>query len=206
MKKHHIFFAIPLIALSLILVAFGYEKGYEIGDTVEDFNLKNVNGEMVSMSDYEDAKGFMVTFTCNHCPYAKLYEERIMELDKKYASKGYPVIAINPNDPAQVPDDSFERMQEVAEEKGYTFPYLFDSTQEVAKRFGATRTPHLYILQKSGNSALVVKYIGAVDNNPKDGDAADKHYVENALKDLMMGKEVRKSMTKAIGCTIKWKE
>lgn len=205
MKNYNFSRIIPVLSLLIALLAFGYEKGYQVGDVVEDFELKNVNGKMVSMSDYSDAKGFIIVFTCNHCPYAKLYEKRIMELDQKFASKGYPVLAINPNDPVKEPEDSYEKMQEVAKEKGYSFPYLVDDTQAVARRFGATRTPHLYIVEKS-NSTLVVKYIGAIDNNPKSSVAADQHYVEDALADLMKGKEVRMPETKAIGCTIKWKE
>ena len=101
-------------------------KGYKVGDVATGFKLKNVDNKLVSLSDYKDAKGFIVIFTCNHCPYAKAYEGRIMGLNHKYASKGYPVIAINPNDPKVEPQDSFEGMQQRAKEKGFTFPYLFD--------------------------------------------------------------------------------
>lgn len=197
--------ALPFMALLLISANWlNNGEGYDVGAEIQDFKLKNIDGEMVSLSDYSKAKGFIITFTCNHCPYAKLYESRIMDLDKKFASQGYPVIAINPNDPTKVPEDSFENMQKVAEEKGYSFPYLLDETQEVAKRFGATRTPHVYVVEKNGD-AMIVKYIGAIDNNTKDGSAATEHYVEDAINSLKAGKEVPQTKTKAIGCTIKWK-
>ena len=102
-----------------LAMANGGPAGYEVGDKAEDFKLKNVDGKMVSLSDYEDAKGFIVIFTCNHCPYAKLYEDRIIELNNKYAPKGYPVIAINPNDPVVQPEDSYDEMKVRAKEKGF---------------------------------------------------------------------------------------
>lgn len=180
-------------------------NGYEIGDQARDFKLKNVDGNMVSLSQFDDAKGFIVVFTCNHCPYAKLYEQRIMNLDSMYASQGYPVIAINPNDPTKVEEDSFENMQLRAEEKGYSFPYLVDASQEIAQTYGATKTPHVYVLQKDGKK-LMVRYIGAIDNNHKDAGMATKHFVEDAVDALLAGEEVPESETKAIGCTIKWKD
>ena len=180
------------------------QTGYNVGDKAADFNLKNVDGKMVSLSDYKSAGGFIVVFTCNHCPFAKAYEQRIIDLDKKYAGKGYPVVAINPNDKDIVPEDSFEEMQKRAKEKNYVFPYLYDESQETAKAYGATRTPHVYILKKE-KEGLVVKYIGAIDDNTEEPLAVKTRYVENALTELMNGKEVTQSFAKAIGCTIKWK-
>jgi peroxiredoxin len=128
-----------------------------------------------------------------------------MELDKKYAAKGYPVLAINPNDPEIVPDDSYENMVSRSEEKKYSFPYLFDATQEIAMAYGATRTPHIYILEKAKDK-YVVKYIGAIDNNSDEPEKADKKYVEDAVDALLAGKSVPTSETKAVGCGIKWKK
>ena len=176
--------------------------GYKVGDKASDFSLKNIDGKMVSLADYPDAKGFVVIFTCNHCPFAKAYESRIMDLDKKYSKKGYPVIAINPNDPEIVPEDSYDAMMARASEKGYTFPYLFDESQEVYKMYGATRTPHVFLLQKE-NGNLVVKYIGTIDDNYQDSDAVTQHYVEDAIDALLEGKNPDPDFTKAIGCTIK---
>ncbi len=186
-------------------VAFTSEGGYKVGDKAADFKLKNVDAKVVSMADYKDAKGIIVVFTCNHCPFAVKYESRIMDLDKKYKSKGYPVIAISPNDPTIVPDDSYENMQKLAKDKKYSFPYLIDETQETAKAYGATKTPHVYILQKE-KDAYVVKYIGAIDDNADDAAAVKEKYVENAIANLLTGKPVTPETTKAIGCGIKWKK
>ena len=176
--------------------------GYKIGDEVSDFELKNVDGHMVSLSDYKDAKGFIIAFTCNTCPFAQAYEGRIIALNEKYASKGYPVIAINPNNPMAKPGDSFEAMKQRAKEKGYSFPYLVDEGQKVYPEFGATKTPHMFVLQKTKNGNIV-KYIGAIDDNFKDASAVKTKYVENAVDALLSGKEVEQQETKAIGCSIK---
>ena len=176
--------------------------GYKIGDVVKDFELKNIDGKMVSLSDYDDAKGFIITFTCNTCPYAVMYEDRIIALNNKYESKGYPVIAIMPNNTSIKPGDSFENMQNRAEDKGFSFPYLIDAKQAVYPQFGATKTPHIFIVEKT-NEGNVVKYIGAIDDNYKDASAVNTKYVENAVDALIAGKEIEEKETKAIGCSIK---
>jgi len=180
----------------------GVHKGYKIGDTATDFKLKNVDTKMVSLSDYKDAKGYIVIFTCNHCPYAKAYENRIIALNHKYAPKGYPVIAINPNDPKVEPQDSFEGMQQRAKEKGFTFPYLFDEGQTIYPQYGAIRTPHVYILQKV-NGKNIVRYIGAIDDNYSDANDVNHKYVEAAVDALLSNKPVVVATTVAIGCSIK---
>ncbi len=179
--------------------------GYSPGSSVTDFKLKNIDGKPVSLSDYPAAKGFIITFTCNHCPYAKAYEDRIIALNKKYANKGYPVIAINPNDASQYPEDNFDNMKLRAEEKKFTFPYLVDETQEVAKTFGAIKTPHIYVVQKEAKN-LTVKYIGAIDDNWENPEIVNQKYVEDAVNALLANKEVEVKTTKAIGCSIKWKK
>ena len=178
------------------------ENGYEIGDVATDFKLKNIDGKQVSLSDYSTAKGFIVVFTTNHCPYAKAYENRIVALDKKYKTKGYPVIAINPNNPDKNEQDSFENMQIRAKQKGFTFPYLLDEGQKVYPQYGATKTPHVYILEKE-NKELIVKYIGAIDDNYQDVNAVEEKFIENAVDELLAGEEVSVKTTKAIGCSIK---
>lgn len=177
-------------------------NGYKIGDMATDFELENIDGTMVSLSDYKDAKGFIVVFTCNTCPYAIAYEDRIIALDKKYASKGYPVIAIMPNNTDVKPGDSMEEMKARAKAKGYTFPYLMDKGQKIYPQYGATKTPHVYVLQKTskGNE---VKYIGAIDDNFQDANAVNQKYVEDAVDALLAGKEIKEKTTRAIGCTIK---
>lgn len=178
---------------------------YKTGDQARDFKLKNIDGKMVSMSKFKEAKGFIVVFTCNHCPWSQAYEQRIIELDKKYKDKGYPVIAINPNDPDLQPEDSFEEMKKRAKAKGYTFPYLVDDTQDVARDYGASRTPHVYVVNKE-DGKMVVRYIGAIDDNTEFPDKVSKRYVEDAITDLTDGVYVRNGNTKAVGCTIKWKK
>jgi peroxiredoxin len=197
--------SIAALMLFVIFTAFAPASSYQVGDTVKDFKLKNVDGKIISMNDYKSAKGFIVVFTCNHCPFSKLYESRIMDLNDMYAGKGYPVIAINSNDKEEVPEDSYENMQALAKEKGYKFPYVYDETQQVATAFGAARTPHVFIVVKEKDK-LVLKYIGAIDNNAEDAKAADTKYVENAMNQIMAGKPVSESMTKAVGCTIKWRK
>ncbi|AXG75304.1 thioredoxin family protein [Flavobacterium arcticum] len=176
--------------------------GYKIGDVATDFSLKNIDGNNVALKDMTDAKGYIVIFTCNHCPYAVAYEDRIIALDKKYKEKGYPVVAINPNNPEKAKDDSFEKMQERAKDKGFTFPYLLDDGQKIYPQYGATKTPHVYILQKTDNGN-VVKYIGTIDDNYEDESAVTVKYVENAVDALLEGKDVPVKETKAIGCSIK---
>lgn len=178
------------------------EGGYKVGDIATDFKLENIDGTMVSLANYKDAKGFIVIFTCNTCPYAVAYEDRIEALNKKYASKGYPVIAIMPNNTDVKPGDSMEAMRARAKAKGFTFPYLMDAGQKIYPKYGATKTPHVYVLQKTGKGNQV-KYIGAIDDNYQDANAVNKKYVENAVDALLAGKEVQETHTRAIGCTIK---
>ncbi len=178
---------------------------YEVGDKVKGFKLKNVDEKMISLDGFEGDKGRIIIFTCNHCPYSVLYEDRIIELDKKYKKKGYPVLAINPNDKEQFPDDDFEHMKVRAKEKKFTFPYLRDESQDVAKAFGARKTPHVYVVEKDGKD-FVVKYIGAIDDNAKDASAVNSKYLENALDELLAGKDVSKPLTRAVGCSVKYKD
>lgn len=178
------------------------EAGYTIGDAAIDFTLKDVDGDMVSLSDYKEAKGFIVIFTCNTCPFAVASEDRIIALDNEYKSKGYPVIAINPNDPVVQPDDTYELMQAKAKEKGFTFPYLYDAKDKVYAAYGATKTPHVYLLQKE-KGKNIVKYIGAIDDNVRNAEAVKVPFLANAIDELLAGKEVSVKETKAIGCTIK---
>lgn len=178
--------------------------GYNIGDEATDFALKGIDDKFYSLKDFTNSKGFIVVFTCNHCPYAKAYEERIIALDKKYKELGYPVIAINPNDPIAQPEDSFDLMKQRAKEKGFTFPYLFDEGQKIYPQYGATKTPHVFILQKE-NDKNIVKYIGAIDNNHENANDVTEKYVESAVDALLASKDVITKETKAIGCAIKVK-
>lgn len=188
--------------IGMLIATSTFAGGYEIGDKVDNFKLKNIDGEMVALNDLDKAKGAIVIFTCNHCPYSVANEDRIIALDKKYKKKGYPVIAINPNDPEIQPEDSFDKMIVRAKEKNFTFPYLFDEKQTVYKKFGATKTPHVFILNKKGDS-FVLEYIGAIDDSPRKPGKVKEKYVENAVDALLAGTTPDKRETKAIGCSIK---
>ncbi|WP_431109691.1 thioredoxin family protein [Winogradskyella poriferorum] len=194
-----------VMVLTVALSAFTEtteEGGYKIGDVATDFSLENIDGKKVSLSDYKEAKGFIVVFTCNTCPYAVAYEDRVETLNKKYADKGYPVIAIMPNNTDVKPGDNMDAMKARAKAKGFTFPYLMDKGQKIYPQYGATKTPHVYLLEKT-KKGNVVKYIGAIDDNYKDANAVKTKYVENAVDALLKGKEIEVKETRAIGCTIK---
>ena len=191
-----------LVLVSAFNVNNPVSGGYQIGDVAEDFSLKNIDGKMVSMADYDDAKGFIITFTCNTCPFAVMYEDRIQALNEKYAPKGYPVIAIMPNNTDVKPGDALPEMKKRAKEKGFTFPYVIDEGQKVYPKYGATKTPHIYLLEKT-DKGNVVRYIGAIDDNHNDASAVKVKYVENAVDALLNGEEVQQKETKAIGCSIK---
>ena len=199
-----VFTSLGILLCTFMFIAATPDGAYAPGSKAIDFKLKNVDGKMVSLADYKDAKGFIVTFTCNHCPFSKAYEDRIIALHNKYAKEGYPVVAINSNDKTIAPEDSYDGMIERAKEKNFPFAYLYDESQEIAKTYGATRTPHIYLLKKEGKD-LVIKYVGAIDDNSDDPAAVTKKYVESAMDELLAGKEVTTNSTKAIGCTIKWK-
>lgn len=188
----------------LFMISASKPLKYEVGDSVADFSLKNFDGKMVSLSDYKDGKGAIVIFDCNTCPYSKAYNDRIIALNNKYASQGFPVITINANDPQLSPGDSFEEMVSRAKQKKYDFPYLVDESQSVARAFGATNTPHVFVLQKAGDN-FQVAYIGTIDNNSRDASSVTKRYVDDAVDALIAGKTVSTKKTKAIGCGIKWK-
>ncbi len=198
MKKTLIFIFASL--LSTVVLA----DGLKIGDKAVSFSLKDVEGNLVSLNDFNDAKGVILTFTCNTCPYAIAYQDRLIDIDKKYKELGYPVVAINPNDPEVKPGDSPEAMHERAHEKGFTFPYLFDEGQKVYPEYGATRTPHIFLLENVAGE-FIVRYIGAIDDNYADADAVKETYLEDAIDALLNGRSVEIAETKAIGCSIKTK-
>lgn len=208
MKNKKIVFVLSLLLMaSFAFVGFSNagdseDDGYGIGDLAAAINLLNTDGNMVSYDDYPDAKGFIVIFTCNTCPYAVASEDRIIALDAEFKDKGYPVIAINPNNPEVQPDDTYELMQKKAKDKGFTFPYLYDKSNTVYAVYGATKTPHVYLLEKT-DEGRVVRYIGAIDDNVRNGAAVKDRFLANAVYELLDGKEVTLKETKAIGCSVK---
>lgn len=185
------------------------QEGYAVGAEAIDFKLMNavntINGidAEVSLEDYNNAKGYIIVFTCNHCPFSVAYEDRLIALHRKYALKGYPVVAINPNDPLYEPADSYDNMKIRAKEKNFPFAYLYDETQEIAAAYGATHTPQVFVLQKKKDKNIV-RYIGAIDNNSFEEESVSVKYLEDALDSLLAGDLPKRKMTKSIGCTIKW--
>lgn len=181
------------------------QTGYQVGDIASDFNLKSVDGRNVSLANYKDAKGYIIVFTCNTCPVAKAYQGRVESLNNEFASKGYPVIAINTNDPGISPGDSYEKMQKLAKEKNFSYAYLEDPNHVYTKKFGATRTPHTFVLTKTAKGNEVA-YIGAIDNDQEEVSADKTSYVKVAVNALLNGEKPAVTSTKAIGCGIKWKK
>ncbi|MDN3667269.1 thioredoxin family protein [Algibacter miyuki] len=173
--------------------------GYKIGDVATDFKLKNVDETTFSLSDIKDAKGYIVVFTCNECPFAKMYEDRLISLHNTYAPKGYSVITINPNVSADNEKESFSAMQKRAKEKGFPFVYLADENKEVFPKYGAVRTPHVFLL----DAERKVQYIGTIDNNAKSAKDVTIKYVEDAIDAIENGEKPSPNFTKAIGCPVK---
>ena len=173
--------------------------GYKVGDKVEDFKLPGVDGLQYSLSTFKEVEGYVIIFTCNTCPVAKKYEQRIMALQNGYFHVGFPVIAINSNNPLAVPGDSMDEMKKRSKEKKYPFVYLSDADAKVCNQFGASNTPHVYLFDKN----RVVKYIGAIDDNADDATAVKNRYLENAIMAVKSGKNPEPSLTKAFGCSIK---
>jgi peroxiredoxin len=196
-------FVVVMVALILAGAHSLLAGGYKVGDAVTDFSLKNIDGKNLGLSSRSDVKGYIVVFTCNHCPYSVAYEDRIIDLHNTFAPKGYPVLAINPNDSVIVPEDSYDNMIKRAAEKKFPFPYLYDPTQQTAKAFGATRTPHVFVVQKQDKN-FVVRYIGAIDNDAEKAESATEKYVAGAVNALLSGKTPSPDAVKAVGCGIKW--
>lgn len=187
-------------------LAIDLPEGVKVGDLAPDFVLANTEDKGVGLSTYAKAKGIILVFTCNTCPYAIKYEDRIIALNEKYAKLGYPVVAINSNDPNIVPGDSREAMQRRVSDKKFGFPYLIDETQAVAKAYGARKTPHVYVLQRTPRGGFTVEYIGAIDDDPEQENPARTPFVDNAVHALLGSAKPVTTFTKAIGCTIKWKK
>lgn len=183
-----------------------YSDGLQLGEKAPAFELKNVDGKMYRMEDIRSAdgspaRGYVITFTCNTCPYAQNYEQRLIDLHNELAPRGYPVIAIQPNDPELKPGDSFEAMKAQAEKMDYPFVYLLDEGQEIYPQYGASRTPEIYLLDADG----VLRYHGAIDDNVESADAVTVNYVTSAVDAIENGRTPDPADVKAIGCTIKTK-
>jgi peroxiredoxin len=174
-------------------------------ETILDFSLKNIDGKMISLANYKDAKGFIIVFTCNHCPFAKLYPPRLNALNKKYDSLGVPLIAISSTDTMMYEEDTYPNMVTKATNEQFSFPYLFDEMQSVAKNFKAQKTPHAYVIWKENNQ-WVVKYNGAIDDNGMEPNKVTESYVANAVDALLANKKITTTETKSIGCQIAFRK
>jgi peroxiredoxin len=189
-----------MVAIALAVTARA--EALKLGDKapMATTKMKNVDGKEVSVADVAGKGGTLVIFTCNHCPFVIAWEGRIAEIGNAFLKKGVGVIAINPNNPSEKPEDGYEQMQARAKKLGLEFPYVVDTTSEVARAFGASRTPEIFLFDADGK----LVYHGAVDDN-KDAKSVDKRYLQDALDALLAGKPIPVAETKAVGCTIKWR-
>lgn len=169
--------------------------------TALDFNLPGVDAATYSLDSFKDAKALVVVFSCNHCPYVQAYEGRMIELQRDYEARGVRLIAINSNDAVNYPEDSFDEMKRRAQRLGFNFPYLRDESQQTARAYGATHTPHLFVFGPDRRLA----YTGKLDDNWQEPSKVGRRYLREALDDILAGRPVREPETHAIGCTIKWK-
>jgi peroxiredoxin len=178
-----------------------FNMGLSIGDSAPDFNLIGVDDQTHNLNDFSDKAALAVIFSCNHCPYVRAWEDRMVKLQADYADKGVQLIAINANDAVSHPSDSFESMKIHHSEQGFKFLYLHDKNQDIAKAYGAQRTPEVFLFGKDRTLA----YHGAIDDNYEHADAAQAHYLQDALDAVLSGQSPPTPKTDAVGCTIKWK-
>jgi peroxiredoxin len=193
-------FILLIFAFVIINTAFAPQK-----QLVNDFSLINIDGNKVSLANYKNAKGFIIVFTCNHCPFAKLYPPRLNELNNRYKPLGVPLIAISSTDTMMYEEDNYPNMVTKAKEEQFNFPYLFDEMQTVAKNFKAQKTPHAFVIWKENNN-WVVKYNGAIDDNGMEPKQVTEPYVVNAVDALLSNKKILVTETKSIGCQIAFRK
>lgn len=174
----------------------------KIGDEAPEFSLMGTDEKWYRVESYADRKLICLIFTCNHCPYAQAYEDRIRAIVDEFSDHvGF--FGINSNDDTNYPEDSFENMKKRAKERSFNFLYLRDATQEIARAYGAICTPHVFLIDQDTRKIL---YIGGIDDNWQHPDKASKHYLWDAIFCALSGKEIKEKTTPAIGCSIKWKE
>lgn len=182
-------------------MALTYSKGMALGTPAPDFSLPGVDGETYSLASFADARALVVVFTCNHCPYAKAAEDRLIEIQRDYAPSGVQLVAINPNDAGSHPDDGFERMKARAREKSFNFPYLRDESQEVAQAYDAACTPDIFVF----DADRTLRYNGRIDDNWQDPSAVERQDLRRALDRVLEGQEPDFDVVPSMGCNIKWK-
>lgn len=175
-------------------------SGKIVGKEAEGFSLRNVDGRLVSLTDYADNKGLMVVFTCNHCPFAKLYTDRLNELNEKYLPMGVPLIAVNPMDSMIYMEESFKEMQVKAQREGFTFPYLQDAAQDLGRAFKVEHTPHAFLIWRKGDRWFI-RYSGAIDDNGEHPDLANS-WLSHAVEQSLKGEKVEPQETSSFGCRV----
>ncbi|MBN1269250.1 MAG: thioredoxin family protein [Kiritimatiellae bacterium] len=186
----------------MVLITHSGPETIPLGSSAPPFaNLPATDGRSYGLDSFKEAGILVISFTCNHCPYAQAYEGRFIDLAREFTPRGVAFAAINPNDAETYPDDSFESMKKRAKEKGFPFPYLRDESQAVARAYGAVCTPHLFVFDK----ARKLVYEGRIDDNYKDPQAVKSPDLRNALEALLAGKPVPVPQTNPMGCSIKWR-
>ena len=203
MKSLWLVLVLPALGLLTASAPPASAEGLAIGSAAPqaDVAMKNVDGKQVTIAGVRGAKGTLVVFTCNHCPWAKAWETRIVELGNTYLKRGIGVVAINPNDPAAYEEDAFEVMQKGAKNRKMAYPYVVDATSDVARAFGASRTPEAYLFDKSGK----LVYHGTIDDNAREPGKVQSRWLRDALEAVVAGKPVPMAETKALGCSIKFR-
>jgi peroxiredoxin len=177
--------------------------GTQIGGYAPDFELPGTDGSVHHLARYlERFRAVGVVFMCNHCPYVRLYLERLKQLQADFQGQSFTLIGINPNDAEQFPEDGFEQMKQLVLDNHLNFPYLRDVTQDVAESFGAEKTPHVFLLNHEG----VLCYSGRVDDNPNDPSAVQTPYLRTAIAQILSGESIVPTSTEAIGCSVKWRQ
>lgn len=175
---------------------------YAIGDAVQDFALPSTAKTTVSLNDYANEKGVILIFSCNECPYVHKYEQRMIDMHNTYAPQGWPVLAVSSNDAARMKGNSFKNMKKRAKEMDFPFAYVQDKDQEQLRRFGASKTPEVFLLQNV-EGQFKLRYTGAIDDHAGNADKVSEKYVENAIAKIEAEEEVTPVSTKVIGCRIR---
>lgn len=174
----------------------------ELGQRGPAFSLPGVDGQTHSLEALlQTHRAVAVIFSCNHCPYVQAWEDRMKAIQVDYREQGVVLAAIGSNDAEKYPDDDFEAMKTRAEQEEFNFLYLRDESQAVARAYGATRTPHVFLLDSDG----ILRYRGAIDDNHESAQAVRAHYLRDALDAVLAGQPVKIGATNEVGCTIKWK-
>lgn len=177
----------------------------QLGKPAPAFDLPGADGKQHSIGDYDKCRFLVVCFSCNHCPYVIGSEDRMIAFTLKYAPKGVQFVAINSNETDNHPTDSLEHMKRRWTDRNFPFPYLRDETQEIARAYGALRTPHYYLFDRDPAGQWRLRYTGRMDDNPRNPGMEKTHELEDAVESLLRGEQPATPVTNPIGCNVKWK-